>query len=422
LFWGSLAGFIINPILGVWSDGLMFKWGRRRIFVVIGGVILIASMLLMMFCEKLGSSARPANPLPAQQGFLIFAIVLIFAAGNIIQAPARTLCSDVCPPTQQLLMSDVTQVYGGLGGVITSGAGALKLHEMAGMSQPNFVLVVCLSLSFIAMVVGILAATEEPLSEKPPSVNPFKQIITAMKNMPSAFKRIVIPTLCVPIAIYQWQVQFTEFMGKIVYDGDTSIDATDADKVKYDQGLSHAMLCNVILYLLMFLWGFANAKVCEKLTIRWVYVGGMIVCAVLEILFFFVKNKWAYLVMDGIFGIITAIVGSLPYAIVSMCIPVSDMGGNLGLVVCLNVMGQQISNFGIGQGIGAIKSVNYHPGKLIGISCVAAIVGAVSGFWIITPDPAELEEKNRLAELEKEENSTVDGEYSEEFVSEASPL
>jgi solute carrier family 45 protein 1/2/4 len=409
LFWGSLAGFLINPLLGVISDGLTLKWGRRRIFIVIGGVSLLISMFLMMYCENIGTSINKENPLPAQRGMLIFAIVLIFAAGNIIQAPARTLCSDVCPPGQQLLMSDVVQVYGGIGGVLTNGLGALELYKYTSLSQEQFILVVCLSISAVCMVVGMLASPEEQLTEKKEFVNPFKLIWLAMKQMPPAFKRVILPGFCSPIAIYQFQVQFTAFMGGQIYGGNNAATASAEDNEKFQKGLSWALLCNVILYVAMFVWGFVNTKICDKLTMRWVYCGSMLVWGVCLVLFFFVTNKYIYIVVAIINGIVTAVTNSLPYAIVSMCIPTEEIGGNLGIVVCLNVIGQQISNFGIGQGIGTVW--NYSPKHLIGISCIGAFLGAIFGFWIITPDPEELVEKNRqnaAAKQQADKKETTD--------------
>jgi hypothetical protein len=415
LFWGSLAGFLINPLLGVWSDGLTLKWGRRRIFVLIGGASLLGSMFLMLYCEAIGAAINKSNPLPAQRGMLIFAIVLIFAAGNVIQAPARTLCSDVCPPAQQLLMSDVVQVYGGIGGVLTNGLGALELYKYTSLQQEQFILVVCLSISAVSVAVGIIAAPEEQLMEKPKFVNPFKLIWQCIKTMPPAFKRVVLPTLCSPLAIYQLQVQFTAFMGSDIFGGNNAQGASAEDNAKFQKGVSWALLCNVILYVAMFIWGFLNAKICALLTMRWVYCGTMLVWGICLVLFFFVTNKYVYLVVAIPAGIITCVTNSLPYAIVSMCIPTEEIGGNLGLVVCLNVVGQQISNFGIAQGLGTIW--NYSPKYLTGISCVGAFLGVIAGLWIITPDHEELEEKNRQNAASKVENSYCDQEEDHNSIS-----
>jgi hypothetical protein len=98
-----------------------------------------------------------------------------------------------------------------------------------------------------------------------------------------------------------------------------------------------------------------------------------------------------------------------------MCIPTEEIGGNLGLVVCLTVTGQQIANFGIGQGIGTVW--NYSPKHLIGISCVGAFLGAICSFWIITPDTEELVEKNRQNAAAKQQADKESAEEAQDPVS-----
>ena len=62
LLYGSLISFLLGPILGVISDGLTFKYGRRRIFVIIGSILVVISLLLRMFCSEIGDFLKPSNP------------------------------------------------------------------------------------------------------------------------------------------------------------------------------------------------------------------------------------------------------------------------------------------------------------------------------------------------------------------------
>lgn len=49
---GSLIGFFLAPFLGVLSDGLMLKFGRRRIFVIIGTFLAVISLMLLSFYQR----------------------------------------------------------------------------------------------------------------------------------------------------------------------------------------------------------------------------------------------------------------------------------------------------------------------------------------------------------------------------------
>ena len=87
LFYGSLAGFVINPILGVYSDTLMFRYGRRRIFMLAGSFILIIGLLLMIYCQDLGQWFKPSQKKgqnDAEKGIFIISLLIVFTAGNIV--------------------------------------------------------------------------------------------------------------------------------------------------------------------------------------------------------------------------------------------------------------------------------------------------------------------------------------------------
>lgn len=67
------------------------------------------------------------------------------------------------------------------------------------------------------MVVSVVCAREELLRIKPPKVNPFKQIWKASKKIPKPFARAIPSFLLANIAIYQYQVAFTDFMGSEIF-------------------------------------------------------------------------------------------------------------------------------------------------------------------------------------------------------------
>jgi solute carrier family 45 protein 1/2/4 len=383
LFWASLAGFIINPVLGVWSDGLTLKWGRRRIFMLTGGAALVISMFLMAYSEQIGKAISPKKSLPAEQGIFISAFLIVCVAGNIIQAPARALCSDIIPHQQQVLMANVVQIYGGVSGILTNLCGGLKLYKYTSMNQNQFILVICLSLSAVALTVSIISSPEEPLEEKKPSRNPFPLIWQAMKKMPSPFLRMLPAHVFAQTATYQYGYQFSDFMGRDIFKGDNTAPKDSTPYKQYQDGVSHAMMCNVVYFGAQMIWGFLNTKICEVCTMRWVFMAAMGLLWLIYGAIFFISNKWAFLGLSVILGIANCIYNAVPYAIVTLCIPTEDLGANLGIVVCGTVFGQQLSNFAIGTGLGHVWPDN--PRNLLGISCAISLIACIFGFMIITP-------------------------------------
>lgn len=406
LFYGSFAGFIINPILGVYSDALTFKWGRRRIFMLIGGIILVGGLFMMMYCIEIGSMILPHKKNgenEAQKGVLISAMIIVFTAGNIVQAPARTLCSDVTPLKQQILMSNICQVYSGIGGVLTNLIGGLELYKYTKLDQEPFILVICLSISAVSMAVTIIVSREEPLHEKPPPINPFKQIFYALKRMPKPFVRVLFPFTLAYISNYQYGFQFSHFMGKQIFHGSNDPNASKELKDKYQQGVSWSMMCNVVYCSFQFAYGFLNTWICDKIGMKSVMALGLLILSGGLFSFFFVSNKYAFLGLTIPLGIGNLIYTAIAYTVVSMVIPTEDLGANLGILTCFGVIGQQISNFGIGTGLAVIWPDN--PRMMISISSVVGFIAFLSTFFMINPGFNEINDYQRMTDKSIQETS-----------------
>ena len=81
---GSLAALILSPFIGVWSDRLRSRWGRRRPFLICSTPIMAAGLLAI----------------PHVHNFVLLNIVvMIVQAMNVLQTVMYYLYSDVMPPT-----------------------------------------------------------------------------------------------------------------------------------------------------------------------------------------------------------------------------------------------------------------------------------------------------------------------------------
>ena len=407
LFYGSLAGFVICPVLGVYSDALTFKWGRRRIYMLVGGVVLIISFLFMIYCVDIGRWILPSQPDGnnlAQKLILIASLLISFTAGNAVQAPARALCFDVTPQKQMILMSNIMQVYSGVSGILANSIGAFKLYIISNFDQEPFLLMVCLSVIFLALTISIIVSHEEPLQTKPPIINPFKQIWEALKKIPKAFKRIILPFLFAYMAIYQFQFQFSHFMGEDVFGGSNVGSLDPSEKTKYQDGVSWSMACNAVSSIFQFGYGFLNTKVSELIGMKAVMILGLFLVTVSFFCFFFNFSKYVYLGLTIPIGIGSLIFNAIPYTVVSLVTPTEELGANLGLLNCFGIIGQQISNFGITFGIGSFYNDNSK--MMIAFSFIPGLIGMISAFFMVTPRATDLSEYNQIRDRRSTEVSS----------------
>ena len=95
LFWlaAPLAGLVVQPIIGMFSDGTWTKLGRRRPYILFGAVISTLALFLMPNCPKLLAFA------PLLMGALVF--LFMDLSFNVTMQPFRALVTDMLDDSQK---------------------------------------------------------------------------------------------------------------------------------------------------------------------------------------------------------------------------------------------------------------------------------------------------------------------------------
>lgn len=94
-FWlmAPLAGLIVQPIIGMFSDSTWTKLGRRRPYILAGALISTVALLLMPNCNKLLAFA------PLVMGAVVF--LFMDLSFNITMQPFRALVTDMLDDSQK---------------------------------------------------------------------------------------------------------------------------------------------------------------------------------------------------------------------------------------------------------------------------------------------------------------------------------
>lgn len=384
LFISSFMGFIVSPLIGVYSDSCMFKWGRRRIYIVISLFLMLIGLVLMTYCSEIGKFFKPNNSLLLEQIIFGFSYEFVVIAGNMIDTPSRAICTDVTPVNQQSLISNVCSVYGALGGIIVSIIGGLSLEKYFHLSQIQFVLITSTIICTISITITVFVAHEQPLNVKPPKVRPFKKIFQSFKNMPKPISHAIPSFFLIAISYYQYGIQFSHFMAYDVYHGDNT--SSDQEKIDlYDKGIAFAMICSAVRFSAQFIYGFICAKISDWIGFRWTAFFGYTCMTAGLFVFLFVNNRYFYLGISVLVGIGFHTATTVPFSIVSICTTVLklDFGAYYGIFMMFSVCGEQISNIGLGIGLGKIWPED--PRMLIVISSGFGVISMLLSLWIIEP-------------------------------------
>ena len=184
---GLLLAMFVQPIAGAFSDRSGSKWGRRRPYILIGGVI---TLLILPGVGLAGSFA------------VLFAVYcLLQVASNTAQGPFQALIPDLAPPDKRGLASGVKALLEIVGGVILVYISSLFINRYAAGEGSRWLWLV---LGILAVVLlGTLAATLAVVKETP-SVNDQPPYFTAgvfspvrrARSMPAATSSGSWPPAC----------------------------------------------------------------------------------------------------------------------------------------------------------------------------------------------------------------------------------
>ena len=384
-FSGPLSGFIVQPLIGFYSDITMSRLGRRRPFIIIGAVGIVIGFVLIYFVENIGNAfgSTVSSKKNAKIGIFVFALFLTNIAINVLQGPSRTLIGDVVPPSQQQKANTIGSVMLGIAAIITNLIGGLSIAKKLniGLSDSQFVFLVGGILILLGVTITCVVTKEEQLREKPKRNNPLKEIYFATKTIPKPVLRIAIVYFLSWMAYFPFNIETTDFFGSDIYNGISN--GTNEQKSLYNEGVNFGMLVIAVSNVLVLLYSMIQSKVIEKLGLKLSYALSQIIEGICLILVFFVKNKYALMGIFAPLGISCSIFNSVPFSVVGLIVPQEQMGIYMGVLNSFAVVGQQCANFALGSGVGAIS---HRKAPIIGSGAVFAFIAALMCMWIIVPE------------------------------------
>eukprot|EP01103_Thecamoeba_quadrilineata_P012978 TRINITY_DN3473_c0_g1_i1.p1 TRINITY_DN3473_c0_g1~~TRINITY_DN3473_c0_g1_i1.p1 ORF type:complete len:282 (-),score=42.82 TRINITY_DN3473_c0_g1_i1:693-1502(-) len=156
---GPISGFIVGPIVGIYSDGCQSRLGRRRPFLI-GG--LISSVLAMaVFCNSLQIGhwiTSDSNVGPIIIGYISF--LFMDLSINTIQGPLRALVSDLIDRKYQNMGQSVATAMQASGACLASGV----IITMSNPSNPpdiEYVFTAAMVLMIFTTCITIIFSREE---------------------------------------------------------------------------------------------------------------------------------------------------------------------------------------------------------------------------------------------------------------------
>ncbi|CAO3676838.1 unnamed protein product [Umbelopsis ramanniana] len=332
---GPLSGLIIQPLIGAYSDRCTSRLGKRRPYIIFGGVLVCFSMLGVAYAKELGVLgvrwfSQPQTPeeiLKQEKLGAIFTAVLAFYildfSLNAVQASCRALILDVPPLWQQQIanawaarMSNIAMVIGYFTGFVD----LIKFLPFLGDSQ---VKVFCLIAIFVfILTLGITCLTTKEKVYVPerdqdePWYHALGYIWRAFTNLPNSVQRLCNVQFFAWLGWFPFLFYSTTWVSDIYF---VSNPMEDPDSwARGTRAGSFALLCYAVVSVVagIILPWLTETEHFKGITVRNVYTASIVLFSVSLLLTFFVETVLQATIIVAIIGIPWAVVLWVPFALV----------------------------------------------------------------------------------------------------------
>ena len=338
-FWlaAPLTGFIIQPIIGYYSDRTWTRLGRRRPFFLTGAILAAIALLLM---PNAGVFAHYLPPMFIGAGFLM----MMDASINVAMEPFRALVGDMLPADQTTQGFSIQTFLIGVGAVVGSWL-PYMLAEWFGISKmapdggiPDNV-VFSFYIGAAVLIFSILWTVFTTKEYSPQQLAKFQKeevneektkfsdIFRDFVHMPKTMRRLGLVQFFSWIALFGMWVFTTPAVAQHIY----GVAVGDTHSLAYQDagnwvGIIFGVYNGVAMIYALFLPMIAR-KLGRKLTHSLSLIAGS--AGLLSVYFISDPNMLLFS-MIGV-GIAWGSILAMPYAILAPALPARKMGVYMGI-------------------------------------------------------------------------------------------
>ena len=349
-----LTGLIVQPIIGYLSDRTWRpRLGRRRPFFLVGAILSSLALIAMPNSSTLWMAA----------GLLW----VLDSSINISMEPFRAFVADKLPENQRTLGFSMQSLFIGLGSIVASALPWMLSHwfavsNTAEAGQIPYNVKISFYIGAAAFLVFVLY-TVFSTDEYPPSEEELQQmrsemklglkgavreIIDAITHMPKRMRQLALVQFLTWPGLFLMWFYYTPTVGRFVYGGDPEGD--EVLRSLYTQGIEFAGLTyslqNIITFLFAMLLPLLAARLSNKYTHALALtIGGLGLLSVSAI------DRDSALGLYGVMacvGIAWASILSMPYSMLSGCLPKEKVGIYMGIFNFFIVLPEIIASLSFG--------------------------------------------------------------------------
>uniref|UniRef100_A0A7S3ABJ4 Major facilitator superfamily (MFS) profile domain-containing protein n=2 Tax=Rhodosorus marinus TaxID=101924 RepID=A0A7S3ABJ4_9RHOD len=321
---GPIAGIVMQPIVGWYSDRNTSRFGRRRPFIVVGVILAVFMMIIFGFGDKIGKILGDTDDHKRAIIVSVTAFWFLDFAINAAQGPVRTLLVDIAPPSQQAEGNSYLALGTSLGNFLGSLMGSLDLKKVFSFFHNDVSAIYTLG-AFVLLasaVVCVIFARETPATAEEIEViqnsteNGFSALRRACAEAPSAYWKIYGINCFTWFAWFTLFIYGTSWVGAEVMGGSESAEEGTESRTIYDDGVRLGNLGFSLQSVVSIVYSIMLNFLMSRFGKLGPYIFSQIVQAVILSCCLFVKKAVTAIVMFGVLGICWANSMAVPWAIV----------------------------------------------------------------------------------------------------------
>ncbi|KAI9837483.1 MAG: hypothetical protein M1819_007131 [Sarea resinae] len=230
---GPLSGSLVQPYVGIRSDNCRIAWGKRKPFMIGGGLATIISLLALSWTKEIVSGFLQlfgAEPLSrgVKNSTIVFAVFFVYIldfAINVVQAGIRAFIVDNAPTHQQEDANAWAGRMTGVGNVLGYLSGYIDLPSILpflGHTQFQVLCVIaCVALSSTITISSLFIRERDPLLEGPAPKGQagvlafFKQTFKSIGRLPPQVRKVCEVQFFAWIGWFPFLFYITTYIGEI---------------------------------------------------------------------------------------------------------------------------------------------------------------------------------------------------------------
>lgn len=359
-----MTGLIVQPIIGYLSDRTWHpRLGRRRPYFLIGAILSSLALFIMPNVSAIWMAAGT--------------LWILDSCINISMEPFRAFVADNLDEKQRSRGFAMQSMFIGLASFI-AGYLPVKLVEWFGVSRDkvggsipqniSLSFYIGAAVFFAAVLYTVLRSREYPPSDTDWRVKVkesnkgfgggVKEIISAIGNMPPQMKRLAIVNFLTWPGLFLMWFYYSTGVATDIFGGD----ATSNSEV-FTRGLEYANTTSAILNLVTFLFAFTIPFWVGKLGKKYTHTVCLILGGIGLISVNYIQQHWMLYVAMSLVGIAWASILSMPYSMLSGCLPQDKIGIYMGIFNFFIVLPEIIASLFFGK----IMSGFLHNDRLLAV-------------------------------------------------------